>query len=44
VEAALARAEVGAAAAAAADRAALVSEQGDDVNEAAERVALIRRR
>ncbi len=44
VEAALARAEVGAAAAAAADRAALVSEQGDDVNDAAERVALIRRR
>ena len=44
VEAALARAEVGAAAAAAADRAALMSEQGDDVNEAAERVALIRRR
>ncbi len=44
VEAALARAEVGAAAAAEADRAALVSEQGDDVNEAAERVALIRRR
>ena len=43
VEAALARAEVGAAAAAAADRAALVSEQGDDVNDAAERVALIRR-
>ncbi|WP_420439152.1 flavodoxin-dependent (E)-4-hydroxy-3-methylbut-2-enyl-diphosphate synthase [Candidatus Poriferisodalis sp.] len=44
VEAALARAEAGAAAAAAADRAALVSEQGDDVNDAAERVALIRRR
>ena len=44
VEAALARAEVGAAAAAAADRAALVSEQGSDVNDAAERVALIRRR
>ncbi|WP_419839781.1 flavodoxin-dependent (E)-4-hydroxy-3-methylbut-2-enyl-diphosphate synthase [Candidatus Poriferisodalis sp.] len=44
VEAALARAEHGAAAAAAADRAVLVSEQGDDVNHAAERVALIRRR
>ena len=44
VEAALARAEVGAAAAAAADRAVLVSEQGNDVNHAAERVALIRRR
>ena len=44
VEAALARAEAGAAAAAEADRAALVSEQGDDVNHAAERVALIRRR
>ena len=44
VEAALARAEAGASAAAAADRAALVSEQGDDVNDAAERVALIRRR
>ena len=44
VEAALSRAEAGAAAAAEADRAALVSEQGDDVNQAAERVALIRRR
>ena len=44
VEAALLRAEAGAAAAAEADRAALVSEQGDDVNHAAERVALIRRR
>ena len=44
VEAALSRAEVGAAAAAEADRAALVNEQGDDVNQAAERVALIRRR
>ena len=44
VEAALGRAEAGAAAAAEADRAALVSEQGDDVNHAAERVALIRRR
>ena len=44
VEAALARAEDGAAAAAAADRAVLVSEQGNDVNHAAERVALIRRR
>ena len=44
VEAALRRAEAGAAAAAEADRAALVSEQGDDVNHAAERVALIRRR
>ena len=43
-EAALGRAEDGAAAAAEADRAALVSEQGDDVNHAAERVALIRRR
>ncbi len=44
VEAALSRAEAGAAAAAEADRVALVSEQGDDVNQAAERVALIRRR
>ena len=44
VEAALSRAEAGAAAAAEADRAALVSEQGEDVNQAAERVALIRRR
>ena len=44
VEAALSRAEDGAAAAAEADRAALVSEQGEDVNDAAERVALIRRR
>ena len=44
VDAALSRAEDGAAAAAEADRAALVSEQGDDVNQAAERVALIRRR
>ena len=44
VEAALSRAEAGAAAAAEADRAALVNEQGDDVNQAAERVALIRRR
>ncbi len=44
VDAALSRAEAGAAAAAEADRAALVSEQGDDVNQAAERVALIRRR
>ncbi|WP_419915012.1 flavodoxin-dependent (E)-4-hydroxy-3-methylbut-2-enyl-diphosphate synthase [Candidatus Poriferisodalis sp.] len=44
VEAALSRAEAGAAAAAEADRAALVSEQGDDVNQAAQRVALIRRR
>ncbi|WP_419931344.1 flavodoxin-dependent (E)-4-hydroxy-3-methylbut-2-enyl-diphosphate synthase [Candidatus Poriferisodalis sp.] len=43
-EAALRRAEAGAAEAAEADRAALVSEQGDDVNQAAERVALIRRR
>ena len=44
VEAALGRAEAGAAAAAEADRAAQVSEQGDDVNQAAERVALIRSR
>ena len=44
VEAALALAETGAADAAEADRAALVGEQGDDVNQAAERVALIRRR
>ncbi|MCY3584745.1 MAG: flavodoxin-dependent (E)-4-hydroxy-3-methylbut-2-enyl-diphosphate synthase [Acidimicrobiaceae bacterium] len=44
VEAALSRAEAGAAAAAEADRAALVSEQGEDVNQAAQRVALIRRR
>lgn len=43
-EAALRRAEAGAAEAAEADRAALVSEQGDDVNQAAERVALIRSR
>ncbi len=43
-EAALRKAEVGAAEAAEADRAALLSEQGDDVNHAAERVALIRRR
>ena len=44
VEAALALAETGAADAAEADRAALVGEQGDDVNQAAERVALIRSR
>ncbi len=43
-DAALARAEKGAADAAEADRAALISAQGDDVNHAAERVALIRRR
>lgn len=43
-EAALRRAEAGAAEAAEADRALLVSEQGDDVNHAAERVALIRSR
>ena len=43
-DAALARAEAGAADAAEADRAALLSAQGDDVNHAAERVALIRRR
>lgn len=43
-EAALAQAAAGAADAAAADRAALIDAQGDDVNDAAERVALIRRR
>ena len=43
-DAALARAESGAADAAEADRAALIRTQGDDVNHAAERVDLIRRR
>ncbi|MGH9149104.1 MAG: flavodoxin-dependent (E)-4-hydroxy-3-methylbut-2-enyl-diphosphate synthase [Acidimicrobiales bacterium] len=44
VEAALARADAGAAAAADADRRALLEEQGDDANHAGERVALIRKR
>lgn len=43
-QAALARADKGAAAAAQADRAALTLEQGEDVNRTAERVSLIRRR
>ncbi|WP_419920656.1 flavodoxin-dependent (E)-4-hydroxy-3-methylbut-2-enyl-diphosphate synthase [Candidatus Poriferisodalis sp.] len=44
VDAALGRAEDGAAAAAEADRAALAIAHGDDVNDTAERVSLIRRR
>ncbi|WP_428118229.1 flavodoxin-dependent (E)-4-hydroxy-3-methylbut-2-enyl-diphosphate synthase [Candidatus Poriferisodalis sp.] len=44
VDAALGRAEDGAAAAAEADRAALAFAHGDDVNDTAERVSLIRRR
>ncbi len=44
VEEALARADSGAAAEAAADRAALLDEQGDDANQAGTRVDLIRKR